>query len=173
LWQVTFNDWWDEDRFEADPVYAYHLSNMNLLTFLIRHRDSHLGNFLVSQDPENPRVFSVDNGVSLSSAGADQGTKWMWIRVDRLPAETVERLRQLKLEDLIAELGVMEEFEIRDSGLVRVSPTENLEPQAGIRREGNLVQLGLTASEIEGIHNRLQDLLEDVDDGDYELFSIR
>lgn len=171
VWQVTFDDWWDKDRFENDDLYAWHLANMNILTHLIDHKDSNLGNFLVSVDSANPRVFTVDNGLAFGSPISDRGTEWGDIRVDRLPRETVERLRQLTIQDLEDALGVLAQFEVRDRRLVRVEPTENLEPGDGIRSKGDVIQFGLTSRDIRNLYRRIERLLERVDEGKYELFS--
>lgn len=171
LRDVTFDGWWDEDRFRQDVRYAWHLANMNILTHLIDHKDSNLGNFLVSQDSANPRAFTVDNGLSFESPTSDRGTEWGDIRVDRLPQATVERLRQVTQQDLEAALGVLVQFEIHDGMLVRVEPTENLDPGKGVRRKDDVIQFGLTEREIRNLYRRVEKLLEGVDEGKYELFS--
>ena len=40
-------DVYNPARFAADPVYARHIGQLNVLTYLIEHRDSNLGNFLL------------------------------------------------------------------------------------------------------------------------------
>lgn len=166
---VTIRDVYDRDRLRADSVYARHLGNLNVLTHLIRHKDSNLGNFLISEDSTTPRIFSVDNGVAFDSEESDRGTEWQRIRVDRLPHGTVERLRGIRLEDLRRSLGVLAQFEIREGQLARVEPGENLDERRGIRRAARVIQLGLSAREIRGIHGRLRKLLERVDRGRIEL----
>ena len=171
LFNVTNEDVWDRDRFEADTAYARHFGNFNILTYLIRHSDENTGNYLISIIEDNPRVFSVDNGVAFSSQHGDRGYRWRRLRVDRLPAATIERLRGVSLNDLAQQLGTLAEFRIEpDGSLTRVFPGENLDPGRGIRREGDRIQIGLTRSEIYAIHDRIQRLLSDVDDGDIELF---
>ena len=170
LWGVTAEDVFDEDRFESDSVYARHLANLNVLTYLIRHRDANKGNFVVSEDPESPRVFAVDNGVSFRSERSNRGDDWRRLRVDRLPRRTVDRLRGLTPEELERHLGVLVQFELRGSQLVAVEPGQNLDPGDGIRRRDGVIQLGLTEGEISNVWDRLQDLLEDVDEGDLGVF---
>jgi hypothetical protein len=165
LFGVTNENFWDEDRFDADSVYARHLGNMNVLTYLIRHNDENTGNFLISQDSANPRLFSVDNGVSFRSQVSDRGYAWRNLRVDRLPHGTVERLRRITLEDLERALGVVAEFAYRDGTLVAVEPTPTIHDGRGVRRSDTIVQLGLTKAEIGDVHGRLQRLLERIDDG--------
>ena len=159
----------DRDRLEEDEVYARLLGNFNLFTYLIHHSDSNQGNFVQSLDPDWPRVFSVDNGVAFSSEESDRGTRWRDLRLDRYPASAIERLRDISLDELHARLGVLVQLELRGGNFVEVEPTENLDPGRGVRHDEARVQLGLTDSEIRGIHRRLVRLLEWVDDGRYGL----
>lgn len=171
VWNVQPEGIWDEDRFESDTAYARHVANFDIFTNLIRHNDSNLGNYLISTDSANPRVFSIDNGVAFDAQESDRGFKWRGIRVKKLPRKTVERLREITEEELQAALGVLAQFELQPDGqLARVTPTENLDPGDGIRQSSTVVQIGLEDGEIEDIHERIQDLLEDVDEGEYELF---
>ena len=164
----------DRERLENDEAFARHAGNFNLLTYLIRHNDSNAGNFLISTDPANPRIFSVDNGIAFSALFSEEsarGTYWRELRIERFPATSIERLRTLTLEDLRAALGVVAQFEFsRDGDFVAVDATENLDPDKGIRRTPTVLQLGLTASEIRNIHRRLTRLIDQVDDGKYEVF---
>jgi hypothetical protein len=141
---------------------------MNILTYLCRHADANPGNFLIST-AGNARVFAVDNGVSFGDI-SDRPDDWRKMRTKRLPQGTVERLRGVSEEDLQQALGVLAQFEVRDGQLIQVEPTENLDPGDGVRRTDDVVQLGLTTREIGRIHGRLQDLLEDIDEGKYEIF---
>ncbi len=162
----------DWDRFDQDPEYARHAANFNLLTYLIRHRDSNQGNFLRSKDPGHPRLFSIDNGIAFESMGeSDRGNYWERIRVPGLPRTSIERLRSLGQEDLRRALGVVAEFQEHESaGIVSVQPTANLSPEEGIRRQGRVLQLGLTDFEIRRLYDRIQRLLRDVDRGRLEVF---
>ncbi len=166
---VTGADVYDKDRLESDSVYARHLADMNILTYLIRHSDANPGNFVISTDSANPRVFAVDNGVAFGDF-SDRGDDWRRMRVDRLPRGTVERLRGISEADLHRALGVLAEFEVRGERLFQVPPTENLDPGDGVRREDDVIQMGLTKREIEGVYRRLRNLLEDVDEGKIEIF---
>jgi hypothetical protein len=58
---------------------------MNILSYLIEHKDSNVGNFLISKDATNPRVFAVDNSYAFGSPESDRGHDWRFIRVKRLP----------------------------------------------------------------------------------------
>jgi hypothetical protein len=65
---------------------------------------------------------------------------------------------------------VLVQFEVRDGQLVQVEPMENVDPGNGVRREGDVIQMGLTTREIGAVHRRLQSLLGDIDEGKYEIF---
>jgi hypothetical protein len=168
LRQVTDEDVYDRDRIREDSLYARHLADMNILTYLVRHADANPGNMLIST-AGNARVFAVDNGVSFGDI-SDRPDAWRKMRTERLPQGTVERLRGISEEDLLQALGVLAQFEVRGDQLVQVEPTENLDPGNGVRRKDDVVQLGLTTREIGRVFGRLQDLLEDIDEGKYEIF---
>lgn len=170
LWSVSDEGVFDRERFRRDPTYARHLANADVLTHLIDHKDDNVGNFLISRDSASPRVFAVDNSVAFRSKRSNRGTDWGRLRVERLPAETVERLRRIDLPDLHRRLAVLAQFE-RDGDVARpVERTRPLDPYLGVRREDGILQLGLTRNEIEGVYDRIQDLLERVDRGDLATF---
>jgi hypothetical protein len=156
LSNVTDEDVYDKNRTKDDSLYARHLA------------DANPGNVLIST-AGNARVFAVDNGVSFGDI-SDRPDDWRKMRTDRLPQGTVERLRGITEEDLHQALGVLVQFEVRDGQLVQVEPTENVDPGNDVRREGDVIQLGLTTREIGRVHGRLQDLLEDIDEGKFEIF---
>ncbi len=156
----------DPARFAMDPVYARHIGQLNVFTYLIRHGDSNAGNFLISRAPAGARVFSVDNGVAFGSAESDRGKLWQHLRVERLPADTVERLRALTPAELQARLGVVAQWELRDGKYVPVAADANLTPTSGVRRHKNVVQMGLTRGEINDVWRRVGLLLKRIDSGD-------
>jgi hypothetical protein len=170
LADVTNRDPWDRARFDADPRYAHHWGNVNILTHLIEHKDANLGNLLISVNPESPRVFSIDNDVAFNSDASDRGDQWRHLQVDRLPQRTIERLRALTRETLDTELGVLAEFQVANGILVPVEPGKNLGPRTGLRSKGDRVQLGLSSAEIAPIMRRIDRLLTRVDRG--ELLAI-
>lgn len=170
LLQVSPDDFYDRDRLEEDTVYARYFGNFNVFTYLIRHNDSNEGNFLISRSQAKPRVFSVDNGLAFNNEVSDRGYYWRTMRVDRLPHATVERLRAITPELLREKLSVLVQFENRGGTLVPVERGPNLDDRDGVRRSGDIVQLGLTEREINGIESRLRSLLEDIDKGDIEVF---
>ena len=156
--------------YATDPVYARHVEQMNVLTWLIDHGDSNLGNFLISRTEQGPRVFSVDNGVAFASGGSDRGRQWDDMRVSKLPAATVERLRRITAADLEAELGVVAQWRQQGDRFVPVPPGPNLRPGRGVRRVGDDLQLGLTSAEIEKVRRNLDRLIAMVDDGSIKTY---
>ena len=171
LFNVTDDDFWDEERFAADTAYARNFGNFNILTHLIRHNDQNQGNFLVSAAAESPRVFSVDNGLAFNTEESDQGARWRRLVVDRLPARTIDRLRTLTEDDLTRRLATLAQFRIQADGtLVREEPGPPINPDRGIRRSDDAVQLGLTRREIRGVWDRIRRLVDEVDDGDIQVF---
>jgi hypothetical protein len=153
------------DRFAADPVYARHIGQLNVLTYLINHRDSNLGNFLIGRQETGARVFSIDHGVAFGSADSDRGELWRVMRVNRLPADTVARLRKITAETLQDSLGVLAQWQLKGGAYVPVAAGKNLSEGRGVRRDGNELQMGLTRPEILAVNRLLKKLLEQVDAG--------
>ena len=163
-------DVYNAETFATDPVYARHIGQLNIFTDLIDHSDSNAGNFLISRTTPGARVFSIDNGVAFASEESDRGKLWKDLRVDRLPADTVERLRKITPEVLQQALGVVGQWQLQDGKYVPVPKGENLSPNQGVRREGDVLQMGLKKSEVSRIARALRNLLEKVDDGDVKTF---
>jgi len=166
----------DPVRFDRDYVYAYFLANLNLFTYLVKHHDGREGNFLASKDDARRQVFSIDNGVSFGAGFSRLFYNWFvanWnsIRVPALRVESIDRLRGLQEADVTAALGVVSQLERDDEGVYwNVPPGENLDPSRGVRIEGKTLQFGLTDDEIEDVWERIEDLIEDVDDGEIPVF---
>ena len=160
----------DMKRFDRDTAYARNLGNLNLLTYLIKHNDANKGNVVLSTIASNPRLFAVDNGVAFGIVESDRGTDWRELRVPRVPAYTVERLRKITRDDLERTLGVVAEYEIREGRLIPVEKTENLNRGQGVRKKEPRVQFGLTKREIDGVEQRLRQLLKRIDDGKLKTF---
>lgn len=165
LLQVTREGFYDPDRARADTVYARHLGNMNILSHLIYHSDANEGNFLISEYPDNPRVFTVDNGITFRSQASNRGTFWRDLHLDVLPAHTVERLRWLTPDELHERLGVLLQYRVVDGQLVPETPGPNLNPGRGVRTEDGIIQLGLSSREIDEVADRLRRLVERVNGG--------
>jgi hypothetical protein len=160
----------DKSRFDTDAVYARHIGQLNVFTYLIEHRDSNQGNFLISKAEQGPRVFSIDHGVAFASLDSDRGTAWLNLRVDRLPKDTVERARALNKDELTSKLGVLGQWELRDGHYVPVPPTANMGPTRGVRIRDGVVQMGLTREEIAAVARQVQRLLSQVDRGRVQVF---
>lgn len=162
---------YDEERFRVDAHYAYHMANFNVLTVLIDHRDGRKGNFLVSKNDQDRRVYSVDNGISFNS--------WIWnyfvynwedLHVPAVPKTTVERLRRLTDQDYQS-LGVVVEMRLDENGVFyQVPPGPSLDPDEGARFDHGVIQFGLTESEIDEVRDNVEDLLEEVDEGEVAVF---
>ena len=162
----------DEERFRADATYAYFMSNLNLLTYLLDHQDGRTGNFLISTDPDRRQVFSIDNGVAMNRWPFYNWfvPNWNVIRVPALRRDSVERLRALERSDLDS-LATLAEFRLADDGTYHPVPLgEPLDPHKGVRMENGAVQLGLTRPEIDAIWKRIEALLERADAGEISLF---
>jgi hypothetical protein len=151
-------------------VYARHLGDLNILTYLIRHRDANKGNMLISADTANPRLFAVDNGVAFNSPPSNRGADWQYMRVKRVSAGTAARLKSITDSSLTSALGVVAQFERRGDDYVPAAPGPNLDRDSGVRRQGSTLQLGLTAAEIDGVRDRLRELVEDIEKGKIKTF---
>ena len=161
---------YDKEKFEVNPTYAKHFANTNIMTNIINHKDSNEGNLLTSTDEDNPRVFTVDNGVTFSSPESDRGAIWKYIRVKKLPRKTIDRLKQITTKDLNEKLGVVAQFEFTEDKIFSVSPSKNLNPRKGVRKSGNTIQFGLTSYEIKAVKKKIDYILKQNKKGKYELF---
>ena len=159
-------DVYDTERFNSDPVYARHIGQLNVLTHLIQHRDSNVGNFLIGKAPVGARVFSIDHGVAFASIDSDRGELWKDMRVRRLPADTVAELRKITQASLEQKLLVLAQWRLEGDRFVAVPPGPPLSVHIGVRRKGKDLQMGLTRSEIQAVHRLLTKLLERVDKGE-------
>lgn len=162
-------DVYDPARFAADPAYARHIGQLNVLTHLIRHRDSNQGNFLIGKAETGARVFSIDHGVAFESDDSDRGELWKEMRVTRLPADTVERLRKITPELLTERLAVLAQWKLEDGNYVPVAKGPNMSENRGVRRSGHDLQMGLNKSEIRSVNRIRENLLERVDAGEITL----
>jgi hypothetical protein len=162
---MTIADVYDAGKFTADPTYARHIGQMNVLTYLIEHRDSNAGNFLIGKQTLGARVFSVDNGVAFASEDSDRGELWKDMRVRQLPADAIEKLRHITPQLLTERLGVLAQWRLEGGNYVPVALTRNLNEVRGVRRKDDIVQMGLTRNEIIAVQRLLKRLIEQVDSG--------
>jgi hypothetical protein len=176
LQDVTLPDpLFDEERFSEDPRYAYYLANFNILTYLVHHHDSRLGNVLVSKDDADRRVFAIDNGTTFGPFFFNwfypPSFAWRDMRVSAIPRNAVNRLRKLTEGDITKSLAVIVQLEADETGVLRlVAPTEPIDEEEGVNVRGTTLQLGLTDDEIEDVWERIEDLLEDIDGGKIGVF---
>jgi hypothetical protein len=174
LENVTPDGALDLERFETDPAYRHNLANLNMLTYLIDQRDSRKANFLVSTDPDRPRVFVIDNGLAFGGfknpfTYGPFMKDWGKLQVSRLPSASVDRLRKLTRTELDG-LLVVAQFENRNGLLVEVSPGEPLDDEKEFRFQRGVAQLGLNREQIDAMEERIRELLERVDAGEIQLF---
>ncbi|HEV7732697.1 MAG TPA: hypothetical protein VGR62_11070 [Candidatus Binatia bacterium] len=158
---------YDPERFAHDDAYAYHLSNFNVLSFLIRHRDGRPGNILVADRDDNRRVFAIDNGISFDGLVYNfLVSNWDSIRVPAVRRSVVAELRDEVDDDDLDELGTLVEMRADKQGVLKVvKPTAPIDPDKGIRIVPGRLQMGLTRSEIAGLRARMAELLLQVDQG--------
>lgn len=167
LFGIAGDDFWHPDRLESDTAYARAMGNFNAFTYIISHNDENQGNYLISESAEDPRIFSVDNGLAFESDVSDQGAGWRRLRVDAIPEETVHRLRSLTEADVRRQLETLAQFRIEpDGALTLVPPEPAIDPGRGIRETDTMIQLGLDERELRGVWRRIQRLLERVEKGD-------
>ncbi len=174
LWlrNVTIPDpLYDAVLFSSDPTYARLLANFNILTYLIHHRDGRDGNFLISTDSSRPITFAIDNGMTFGGFFYNWFVdNWDDIEVPALPRDSIDRLRKLRKRDIKA-LGVVAELHLDSDGVYRsVEPGKNFDREEGVRTRRGVIQFGLTEDEVENLWERIEHLLDDVDDGKIPLF---
>jgi hypothetical protein len=165
-------DWEDDaldgDLFAENPTYRDSVANMNLLTYLIDHADTHTAQFVIRRDPSAPVVYSVDNSMSF---GVKRNTRvrkdWAKIQVPALSGRHVERLRQASIDSLAS----IAELEPDASGrLVPRAPRARAAEADGIRwRDGRLV-IGMTAAELDMLRDRVTLLFLAIDRGEVRLY---
>jgi len=177
LWleNVTVPDaFYDEARFLSDPAYAYAYGTFNILTYLSDHRDNRKGNFLISKDDRFPRAYAIDNGIAFGSWIYNwffpSSYAWRKIVVPAVPKSAIDRLRELQRADL-DRFSVLAEFHKNaDGALEAVQPGASLDASRPVNITETVVQLGLTEDEIDDLWERIETLIERVDEGDLAVF---
>jgi len=160
---------YDPTRFESDEIYRASLSNLNLVSHLVRHGDAHRGQFVFVAHGDHLVSYSVDHSVSFEAVPNPMllfRKDWSEIQLPSVSEATVERLRAATPE-AIASLSTLAEFELRDGLFV---PTEIQPPfgdqAAATRRDGDRLQIGLKEREVEGVTERIAALLATIDRGE-------
>ena len=115
-------------------------------------------------------MFSIDHGVAFASADSDRGTLWKDMRVKRLPADLVARLRLITPEILAGKLAVLAEWHLRDGHYEAVTAGEKISGSFGVRRKGETLQMGLKGGEITRVHRLLSALLARIDRGEISTY---
>jgi hypothetical protein len=161
----------DEGRFRREPEYARHRADMNLVAYLVAHRDGRLANFLVPKDDDDGRIYLIDNGISFGGLVWNYfRPNWNVIRVPALRRDSVDRLRRVSAGDVSA-LAVLTQLEADARGVLEPAKREApWDASQGARLRKGRAQFGLTADEIAGVATRLADLLSRVDAGEIALF---
>jgi hypothetical protein len=155
---------YDPARFVRDARYAHHLANFNLVTYLIDHQDAKVDNFLAADDDTNPRLFSVDNGITFGNLRHNYAViNWNRLHVPALTRRAVERLRGVGPADLAGLATVAELHADARGQLWPVEPGRCLDREAGLRWRNGILQLGLTADEIARVAERVRTVLDRVD----------
>lgn len=167
-WFRSHDDALDDDMFSANPLYRESVADMNLVTYLIDHADTHSAQFVIRRDPQAPAVYSVDNSMAFGvKKNRRVRVDWSEIQVPALSRRAVERLRGADLDALssIAELEPA-----RGGRLVPVAPKRRRAEPAGVRWiEGRLV-VGMTVDELAMLHERVTRLFLAIDRGEQKLF---
>jgi hypothetical protein len=164
----------DLELFERNRAYRRALSNLNLLTYLIDHDDSHEGQFMVTRLGNRLRIYSVDNGMSFDSGtnpNLDESEDWSRIQVPALPGDKVSTLSRLERSDFEA-LLVVQRFALK-AGQLTPAPREAhyaRSPDALAWRNHNL-SVGLSRAEADQLWKRARALVENVQQGKVSIFS--
>lgn len=159
----------DETRFAADPAYARTISRLNVLTYLVEHKDSNLGNVMLTGEGAAVRAWAIDNGVAFDSEESDVGIFWKVLHVDAVDRALADRLRALTLDELRARLAVIAQYELVGETWEPRAPGANFDAMRGVKRRGKLLQLGLTGKEIGEVERRRAKLVRRIDKGDFRL----
>ncbi|MGD9599675.1 MAG: hypothetical protein AB7G76_01035 [Steroidobacteraceae bacterium] len=159
----------DTARFAADPAYARAISRLNVVTYLVEHKDSNLGNVMLTGEGAAVRAWAIDNGVAFDSEESDVGIFWKTLRVDAIDRALADRLHALTLDELRARLGVIAQYERAGEAWEPRPPGANFDALRGVRRRGPQVQLGLTGKEIGAIERRRDRLVRRIDKGDIRI----
>ena len=161
----------DPYLFEHDRAYRNSVARVNLLTYLIAHRDSHAKNFVIADSDTAPgahTVYSVDNSRSFTLA-QDPGIKpkhdWSAIRVPSLPRDAIKRLRSADLSSLAA-IAVLRSA----NGRLVAADVGSAAAITGVDWTGDRLVVGLTPPEIVTVRARIAELLRRVDHNELPLY---
>jgi len=159
------------ERFSSDRDYAYYMGILNILTYLIDHKDGRAGNFLFDNGGSG-RIYAIDNGVAFQRWPFYNWfvPNWNSIRLPAVPRSAVDRLRMVTREQ-VAALGVVAQLALDSDGMYKnVEPGVNMNPAKGARRGEGVLQFGLTSAEVATVWERIQQVIRDVDHGKLATF---
>lgn len=144
------------------------VANVNLLSHVIDHGDSHPEQFVLTAGSAGPRLHLVDNSVAFSLfRNPTLGPEWDWskLRVRAVPRASAERLATLDEDDVMS-LVVVEQYE-RSGGLLihTRSGTPGHRTDMGYRWSGGDLQVGLTRTEASRVHDRIRGVVERLERG--------
>lgn len=162
---------YDQERFLTDRDYAKFMSNLNVFTYILDHRDGREGNFLIAQDPSRPQTFSIDNGIAFNPLVFNYFVpNWNKLRVAAVRASTLDRLRAIERKDLDF-LLVVDQLQVDDHRMLApVAPGTVMDPNDGATYQDGVLQFGLTKREIDGVYKRIRKLIDGVDSGRVPVF---
>ena len=112
-------DVYDPARFASDPVYARHIGQLNVLTYLIEHRDSNVGNFLIGKR-RTRRARLLDRsrrGLRLDRQRPRRGCGRTCASTDCRPIRSRACARS-RLPAARARLGVLAQWQLQDGRYV-------------------------------------------------------
>jgi hypothetical protein len=163
----------DAELFERDAVYRQSVAQLNVLTFLIHHGDSHPAQFLVTEDGAS-RLYVVDNSIAFRdfvNPELDAHQDWSKIQVPALPVASMERLRALTSSDF-ARLLAVEAYDRIDGRLVFAGErtARGGDESAPLRWVGSRLVIGLTRGEVSDLMARQRELVRMVSRGDVATF---
>jgi len=149
----------DAGLFHSDPFYRRSVANLNVVTFLIHHADSHAGQFLLTEPPIH--VYSVDNSIAFESIKNPLllvRDDWSRLEVPAIPRDVAEGLTQLE-PDALRALHTIERYELGSGVLERRPATpDDLEAHDGVEWTRGVLRIGLTRREVDGVDARIAEL---------------
>jgi hypothetical protein len=162
---------YDEQRFVSDRAYATFMSNLNVFTYILDHRDGREGNFLIAKDASRPQTFSIDNGIAFGPLFFNYFVpNWNKLRVAAVRASTIDRLREIERKDLDY-LLVVDQLQVNDQRMLAPVPSGAvMDSNDGATFKDGVVQFGLTTREIDGVYKRIRKLVGAVDSGRIPVF---
>ena len=160
---IVVADVYDPVRFAGRSGLRAHIGQLNVLTYLIGHRDSNVGNFLIGKaDVGRACLFDRQRrGIRLDES--DRGELWKDLRVHRLPADTVARLRQITPAPGSSGSACWRNGSSRTARSWASRRVPNLVPVRGVRRDGDVAADGADAVRDLGVQRRCGQLLERID----------